>query len=142
VGRAAGTAHGWVRPEKANVADVALAKNVERAVELPSIDPALVAEMHFAAREIAEIAGSVAGVGDSDVTEGRSAAAQETQHVPGFLAAVFIADTTPKRESLSTVADSRKLDAERRRKEGGSTTVGLWRFRQTSVSEGELGSAA
>ena len=47
------------------------------------INPARVAGMHFAAREIAEITAGIAGIGNCDITEGRSAAAEQPHHIPG-----------------------------------------------------------
>jgi len=59
--------------EETNVADIALAKNVEAAAELVGIDPAEIAGANFAAGEVAEVASGVARVGDGDVAERRSA---------------------------------------------------------------------
>src|SRR6267154_1609927 len=68
--------------EETNVADVALAKNVETAAELIGIDPTEIARANFAASEVAEVASGVARVCDGDVAERRPAARDEAQHVP------------------------------------------------------------
>ena len=52
--------------------------------ELIGIDPAKIAGANFAAGEVAEIASGVAGVGDGDIAERRSAARDEAQHIPRF----------------------------------------------------------
>ena len=57
----------------ADVADVALAKNVEAAAKLVGIDPPEIARADFAAGEVAEVASGVAGVGDRDIAPVRRA---------------------------------------------------------------------
>jgi hypothetical protein len=55
--------------EKADVTNVARMQDIEGASELIGIDPAQIAGWYLAAREIAEVATSVAGVRHCDIAE-------------------------------------------------------------------------
>ena len=68
--------------EKADVANIALVQNVESSTELVCVDPAQGVVRNFSIREVAEIAGSIAGVGDGHIAERRPAPAQQPHHVP------------------------------------------------------------
>ena len=82
--------------EETNVANVALAKNVEAAAELIGIDPTEIAGANFAAGEVAEVASGVARVGDGDVAERRSAARDEAQHVPRLGSEIGHSELSPR----------------------------------------------
>ena len=70
--------------EETDVANVAFAKNVQGAAELVGVNPPEIAAGDFASGEIAEVARGVAGIGDGDIAEGRTAAGDEAEHVPRF----------------------------------------------------------
>src|SRR5947199_1171056 len=59
-------------------------QNVQGPGKLLRINPAQIAGGHFAAREIAEIAGSVAGIRDCDIAKRGSSATHQLQHLPSF----------------------------------------------------------
>jgi len=70
--------------EETQVANAAAMQNLERLRESVSINPAQAVALYFAIGKIAEIAGRVASIGDSNIAKSRTTATDEPQHIRPF----------------------------------------------------------
>jgi hypothetical protein len=70
--------------EEADVSNISRMQNGDGAIEQVGIYPAQIFGAYFAAGEVAEIAPSVASVGDGDIAKRGAAAADHSQNVPSL----------------------------------------------------------
>src|SRR5947209_3636048 len=66
------------------VANTAALQDVESSRELVGIDPTQVFLAYLAIGKVAEVAGSIAGVGNGDIADAWATMADQLQHVPGL----------------------------------------------------------
>ena len=64
-------------------------QDIQRFRELFGVYPAKLILRHLTMREVAEIAGRITGVGHSDITQRRTAAADQLCYVPGLCESIF-----------------------------------------------------
>ena len=70
--------------KEADVTDATPIQNLDRGVETRSVYPTQVFTKDLAIREIAEVAGRIARIGDSDIAQGGTTASKESQHIPNL----------------------------------------------------------
>jgi len=70
--------------KKTDVTDSASMKNLKRSVDPSSVNPPQVLMRNFAIRKVAEVAGRIAAVGNSNVAQRRATVTKEPQHIPNF----------------------------------------------------------
>jgi hypothetical protein len=72
--------------KKADVPDSSSMQNLERFAQTCSVDATQVLMRDFAIRKVAEVAGCVTGIGDSNIAQCRATVTKETQHVQNLRA--------------------------------------------------------